>query len=158
MIAAGRSFEHVTIAACAEISDQVHLVAREHVLVDFPPLINGATQSPLTKYNLIKSWTCAIAQKLTRYDDLHRIRMARRKRRGESPFLTMNRLQPTRIRLGFWGTLAVEAGLFLALDTLLSSFGFGFGFIKRAVTTSEQIESDGGTPPESVDLPAQQAS
>jgi hypothetical protein len=130
-------------------------LVRERVLVDLPPLIKGATQSTLRKYNPIRSRTCAIAQKMTGYNDLHRIRMARRKHRRESPFLTMNRLQPTRIRLGFWGTLAVEVGLFLALDTLLSSFGFGFGFIKRAVGTSEQIESDGGTPPELVDLPAQ---
>ena len=93
---------------------------------------------------------------MTGYNDLHRIRMARRKHRGESAFLTMNRIQPRRIRLNFWGTLAIEVAVILAADMTLSLFGFGSGFLKRADPKSEQIEPDGATPPQPVELPTPQ--
>jgi hypothetical protein len=55
---------------------------------------------------------------MTGYGDVNRIRMARRKQRGESPFLNMNKIKPTRIRLKFWGTLAIEVALVVAAEMI----------------------------------------
>jgi hypothetical protein len=57
-----RAFGHVTIAAFAETSDLVRLLVRERVMVEHPLLDNGATQSNLSIYTPIETWTCALAQ------------------------------------------------------------------------------------------------
>lgn len=75
---------------------------------------------------------------------------------GESPFLTMTRLSRPRIpRIGlnFWGTLAIEIALLLAVQSAWSHASS-----TRAATTSEQIESDGVRPSQPVESPTQQAS
>ena len=52
--------------------------------------------------------------------DLNRVCMARRKHRGESPFLTLTKADKERARKLFWGSIAVEATLWLAWEVYWS--------------------------------------
>lgn len=70
--------------------------------------------------------------------DLNSLRMARRKERGEIPFLTMMmRVNKTNRRANLYATLAIEASLILAVDFFL--------FRRRVDPKIEHIKSDGGT-------------
>jgi len=77
------------------------------------------------------------------YEDLNRLRMARRKQRGESPFLTLPRLNKTRDRRKNYASWALVLGIIFWPDQ------------KHFGTSSKQTEMHDETPLQPVELPAQ---
>jgi hypothetical protein len=121
---------------------------RERMPVKPPPLINSESQSTSRNYTPVEPQTCAIARKkMADYEDLNRLRMARRKQRGESPFLTLPRINKSRDQRRKYAKWALDVVPVLGLVFWPDRKHFG--------TRSKQTEMHDETPLQPVELPAQ---